>query len=88
MDMATNVHELRGRSAKVSRIIGHLDALARQAGVNPHSAHGIHVIREMLDRWSELHWRQAALTVGGSVPSVQTRRLVADIYRRRSEGAK
>lgn len=88
VDMATNVWAHRNRTKKVEAMIGQIDRLARMSGVNPHSTFGIEVIRNMLANWSEKHWMQCALDVGSRRPSDATRRLVADIYRRRSEGAK
>ena len=82
--MASNVHEWTGRIRKVERSIAFIDRLCRRSGINPHSPHGIHVIRNMLDNYTEERWGMLALNVGGSPASVHSRNLIKDHYRRRA----
>ena len=83
-EIAARIHQYR--TSKVEALVAELDRMTVEAGHDPvKSAAGV---ANMLRGWSDLHWRQLAITCGKRPPSEVSKSLVLQTIVARIRGGK
>jgi hypothetical protein len=82
-EIAARIHQ--ARASKVEALVAELDRMTREAGHDPIASAG--GIANMLRSWSDLRWRQLAISCGKRPPSEVSKALVVGTFVARIKGA-